>query len=160
MADTTAPVLLDFTTKEPRQPVKIDGLVYQMRLPSDLPLWKRQQAMHLGQQLVGPLLALEAGRQLPKPEQHAVSKLLLQVCDMAIGAPPKVLKKLDQADQVILAVTFFERLAPRLRALSALSRRVAHPSNGANGSPASPGSTAATPKSGVRASRSASSKRT
>jgi hypothetical protein len=158
MADPQ-PRILDFTTHEARQPVRINGVTYQMRLPSDLSFADRQRLAVLASQLAGPLVAIERGVTLPKGQQKLVKKLLLDVCSQAISAPPSILVKLDQLDQIVLAVSFLERSLARLNKVHAMLRPATVPPNGASSSPVSAGSTAAGRRSG-RTSRSASSKRT
>jgi hypothetical protein len=155
MAD---PKILDFTTTAERQPVRIDGVTYQMRLGSDMSFAERQSVAQMAAQLSAPIVAMAAGRRLPKGQARAVRKLLLEACGMAIKAPPGVLKKLDEVDQVILAVRFFERAVERLGALRALLSE--SPSPGPRPSPDSVASTAARRPTGSDGSRSASSKRT
>lgn len=151
--------ILDFTTEPDRQIVRIDGINYVMRGPRDLGFAGRQRAIALCGRLRDPLLALVSGRPLPKAQEKVVAALLRESCQMAIDAPLTVIKRLNDDAQIALALTFFERSAKSLQALSAMLPTHVNGQAGTNSSPGSPGSTVVTPSTGRR-SRSASSTRT
>jgi hypothetical protein len=157
MAD---PQVLDLSTAQARPQVRIDGRVYEQRLPSDFSLFERIEIAKLGEQVAPMLKVVESGATPSKRDQQVFGELLEAICEKAIIAPRKVIAKVDQADQLLVVVTFYERLAPSLQALSAMMLRRGTGSPGQKRSPASPGSTAATRFSGRPGFRSASSKRT
>lgn len=155
MADSN---VIDLTSTQERQKFTIGGRVYEQRVPSDLSLFDRIEVAKLGEQFAPMLKLVRAGETPPKREQEAFGELLLAICEKALIAPRKVIERIDQADQLLVVVTFYERLAPSLQALSAMRRRGA-PSAGPKPSHGSRGSTAGIPSRGRPGFRTASSKR-
>jgi hypothetical protein len=158
MAALTEPTpALDLTTDRLRMTVKIDGIAYVVRSPSDLSLTTYSMLERVTPQ-IGELLC----RDRTPAEDKALGLHLKRLCLIALDAPEIVLAKLGQVDRLRIYTLFIGLLSTSLQSTGAarLMAAKASRSSGASSSRNSRGSTPRTRPSGSRSSRSGRSART
>lgn len=146
--------ILDLTTNQDRFNIKIDGVPYLIKTPSDLTLTDYKTLEQLAPQTAALLLK----KTLNSKQTTELSRLLDVACRLALAAPSDVLDRLGDLNRLNIFKVFTELSLPSLlRTRASLAGRRL---GGTKPSRGSRGSTGATRRRGSRSSRSAPFART
>lgn len=152
--------LLDLTTLVTRHSVRINGANYELKSPSEFPLYDQLQLEDRYNEMRNAMVALRA---LPRDSDRAdvdaaqasADLPAREICRLGLLAPAKILAHLRTEQCAEIARAFF--LSPRLRAAMtapAPTEATAVPPTGPSSSVVSPASTGARRGTGARKSRS------
>jgi len=142
--------ILDLTTDYERQNIKVDGVSYLIKSPSDLTLAE----YGLMEQLWPRVAALLGIQTRDKRQNKELTTLLDTLCRVALVAPSDVCDRLGDLNRLFICQAFTALLSPSL--LRARAGLMGGRSGGTKVSRGSSGSTGASRRRGSASSRSGS----
>ena len=105
MADPQKPIL-ELTTQIEGQPVRIDGVLYQIKNPDVLTLKESFQLRQLGPRLLEQIRAAQTSPK--RVNETQLKRDLSTFCHLVLEAPPSVHRKLGVLLQIQVATAFMQ----------------------------------------------------